>query len=198
MHTDNCIIISHSDNVIDSIIQNLSQSFSLEDQGSMQDYLDIRIKKDPQTKTITMSQPGLIESVLHDLNLLHNFKIKDMPSIVILYPDRDGISRQDTWSYHSIISKLNSIAQNTRLGISFAVHQCAPYSAKPSALYELTVKCTRRYLLGTKDKGLILHLNHQFKLDMFINANFAGMWHREYSESRDCALSRSGYIITYC
>ena len=121
-----------------------------------------------------------------------------MPSIVILYPDRDGISRQDTWSYHSIISKLNSIAQNTRLGISFAVHQCAPYSAKPSALYELTLKCTGRYLLGTKDKGLILHLNHQFKLDMFINANFAGMWHREYSESRDCALSRSGYIITYC
>jgi hypothetical protein len=33
---------------------------------------------------------------------------------------------------------------------------------------------------------------------MYVDADFAGMWHREYSELRDCALSRSGYIITYC
>jgi len=26
----------------------------------------------------------------------------------------------------------------------------------------------------------------------------AGMWHREYSELHECALSRTGYIITYC
>jgi len=33
---------------------------------------------------------------------------------------------------------------------------------------------------------------------MFIDADFAGMWHREYSELMDCALSCSSYIITYC
>jgi len=33
---------------------------------------------------------------------------------------------------------------------------------------------------------------------MYVDADFAGTWHQEYSELRDCALSRTGYIITYC
>jgi hypothetical protein len=164
------------------LLKNLSQSFSLEDQGSVQDYLGIRITNDSTTKTITMGWPSLIESVLPDLHLLDNSKAKDTPSVGILYPDRDGIPWQDSWNYPSVIGKLHYIPQNTRPDISFAIHQCARYSANPTALHELAVKRIGRYLLATKDKGLILHPTQGFKLDMFINADFAGMWHREYSE----------------
>jgi len=145
-----------------------------------------------------MTQPGLIESVLMDLNLLQDSKSKDTPSVGILYPDRDGIKRQDTWHYRSVIGKLNYIAQNRRPDISFAVHQCAQYSSNPTALHELAVKHIGHYLLNTKDKGLIMHPTQDFKLDMFVDADFAGMWHWEYSELRECALSCTGYIITYC
>jgi len=199
VYTDDCIIFAQDDTTIDILLRNLSQTFLLEDQGSVQDYLGIRIIKDPLNKSISMSQPGLIESVLADLNLLQDqTKHKDTPSVGILYPDRDGIQRQDSWNYRSVIGKLNYIAQNTRPDISFAVHQCARYSAAPTALHELAVKRIGRYLLATRDKGLILHPTHDFKLDMFVDADFAGMWHREYSELRECALSRTGYIITYC
>jgi len=197
IYTDDCIIFSHTDPVIDALIRNLSQSFLLEDQGSVHDYLGIQIIKDPHNKSISMTQPGLIESVLADLNLLHDSKPKDTPSVGILYPDRDGIPRQDTWNYQSVIGKLNYIAQNTQPDISFAVHQCACYAATPTALHELAVKRIGQYLLATKDKGLIMHPTQNFKLDMFVDADFAGMWHREYSELRECALSRTGYIITY-
>lgn len=145
-----------------------------------------------------MSQPGLIDSVLQDLNLRHDSKTKDTPSVEILYPDRDGVPRQEFWNYHSIIGKLNYIAQNTRPDISFAAPQCARYSSNPTALHELAVKRIGGYLLATRDKGLILHPAHDFKLDMFVDADYAGMWHREYSELKECALSRTGYIITYC
>jgi hypothetical protein len=199
VYTDDCIIFSREDSTIDTLIRNLSQTFLLEDQGSAQDYLGIRITKDPVNKSITMTQPGLIESVLSDLNLLHdNTKHKDTPSVGILYPDRDGIPRQDSWNYRPIIGKLNYIAQNTRPDISFAVHQCARYSAQPTALHELAIKRIGRYLLATKDKGLVLHPTQDFKLDMFVDADFAGMWHREYSELCECALSCTGYVITYC
>ncbi len=143
-------------------------------------------------------QSGLVKSVLAGLNLLQDSKTKETPSVGILYPDRDGIQHQDTWNYRSVIGKLNYIAQNTRPDISFAVHQCARYSANPTTLHELVVKRIGRYLLATKDKGLILRPTHAFKLDMFVGADFTCMWHREYSDLRECALSRSGYIITYC
>jgi hypothetical protein len=71
-----------------------------------------------------MTQPGLIASVLHDLNLLDDAKTKDTTSMGIIYPDKDGIPRQDYWNFRSIIGKLNFIAQNMRPDISFAVHQC--------------------------------------------------------------------------
>jgi hypothetical protein len=157
VYTDDCIIFSREDSIIDALIRNLSQSFLLEDQGSVQDYLGIRIIKDPIYKSISMTQPGLIESVLADLNLLQDSKPKDTPSVGILYPDRDGIQGQDTWNYRSVIAKLNYIAQNTRLDIIFAVHQCARYSASRTALHKLAMKRIRRYLLATKDKGLTLH-----------------------------------------
>ena len=198
VYTDDCIIFSRKDEVIDALIRNLCQTFLLEDQGSVHDYLGIRIVKDHINKSISMTQPGLIESVLADLNLLQDSKPKDTPSVGILYPDRDGIPCQDTWNYQSVIGKLNYIAQNTRPDISFAVHQCARYSTNPTALHELAVKRIGRYLLATRDKGLVMHPTHDFKLDMFIDTDFAGMWHREYSELRECALSRTGYIVTYC
>jgi hypothetical protein len=37
-----------------------------------------------------------------------------------------------------------------------AVHQCARYCTNPKAIHELAVKRIIRYLLGTKDKGLLL------------------------------------------
>ncbi len=131
-----------------------------------------------------MTQSGLIESVLQDLNLLHDSKMKDTPSLGILYPDKDGVPHQHSWNYHSVIGKLNYIAQNTQPDISFAVHQCARYSVNPTALHKLAVKPIGRYLLATRDKGLILQPTHNFKLDMFVDADFAGIWHREYSELR--------------
>ncbi len=139
-----------------------------------------------------MTQPSLIESVLRDLHLSPESKTKDTPSVGILYPDHDGVPHQDSWNSRSVVGKLNYIAQNTRPDISFAIHQCAPYSAQPTALHELAVKRIGRYLLATHDNGIIMH--HNFKLDMYV----AGMWHCDYSELCECALSRTGYIITYC
>ncbi len=65
-------------------------------------------------------------------------------------------------------------------------------------MHELAVKRIARYLLATKDCGLILHPTADFKLDMFVDADFAGMYHHEHSSQRENELSRSGYIITHC
>jgi hypothetical protein len=39
---------------------------------------------------------------------------------------------------------------------------------------------------------------HDFRLDMYVDADFAGIWHLDYAELCECALSRTGFIITYC
>ena len=52
-----------------------------------------------------------------------------------------------------------------------------------------------RYLAGTADKGMILHPRGDLKLELFCDADFAGLYKREPDRSLDSARSRTGYII---
>ena len=79
-----------------------------------------------------------------------------------------------------------------------AVHQCARYSSNPKALHELAVKRIVHYLFATRDKGLRLKPSKDLSLNMYLDADFAGMWHKEYAELRNSLLSRTGYVITFC
>jgi hypothetical protein len=198
VYTDACLVFARDDNVINTLIDKLSATYLLEDQGDVNDYLGINIVKDPTTKTIRMMQSGLIESIISDVNLDTYSKTINTPSDSILHPNPSGSPRKESWNYRSVIGKLNFLAQITRPDISFSVHQCARFCTKPTLIHELAVKRIARYLLTTKDQGLILHPNADFKLDMFVDEDFAGMYHREHSSLHDNVLSGSGYIITYC
>jgi hypothetical protein len=118
--------------------------------------------------------------------------------VLASYTDLSNTPRDDNWNYRSIIDKSNFLAQNTRPDISFAVHQCAQFCTKPTKLHEIAVKRIARYLLLTEDRGLLLNPTKSFTLDMYVDADFAGMWHQEHSALRENVLSRTGYIITYC
>jgi len=54
------------------------------------------------------------------------------------------------------------------------------------------------YLLYTKDKGLILHPMKSFALNIYVGADFAGMWHQEHSALQENVLSCTDNMITHC
>jgi hypothetical protein len=122
---------------------------------------------------------------------------KTTPADCVLHSDCTNDPRQDSWHYRLVLGKLNFLAQNTRPDISFAVHQCALYCTKPTALHELVLKCIMRYLVLTSKQGLILHPNKEFCIDMYVDADFAGLWHQQHSTMRDCVLSRTSYITSH-
>jgi hypothetical protein len=45
---------------------------------------------------------------------------------------------------------------------------------------------------------MILKPSSTFALDMFVDADFAGRWHKEYSHLRDSVLSCTGSVVTFC
>jgi hypothetical protein len=98
VYVDGCRIFSQSNDVINDLIKSLSSEFLLQDEGNVSAFLGVQINKDTTTKTIALTQPGLI------------------------YSDPLGADQNETWNYRSIIGKLNYIANNTRPDISMAVH----------------------------------------------------------------------------
>jgi len=59
------------------------------------------------------------------------------------------------------------------------------------------VKQIGRYLLGTRDKGMVLHPTNENHLSTYIDSNFAGSWSKETSHLWHSALSCTRFVITY-
>jgi hypothetical protein len=73
-----------------------------------------------------------------------------------------------TWSYHSVIGKLNFLAQNTHPDISMAVHVCARFVNNPiRRIHQDAVKYLCRYLHYTHTRGLILKPNGVNELNAY-------------------------------
>jgi hypothetical protein len=198
VYVDVCLIFAQHDDTINDSIKALSADFLLQDEGDVNSFLGVQIRIDAVTKTITLTQPSLIQQILQDVGIRGQSNGKDTPVDSILYDDLDGLDRSDSWNYWSVIGKLNYLANNTHPDISMAVHQCARYSSNPKATHELAVKRISRYLLVTQTKGIVMHPTADMSLNMFVDADFAGCWHKEYTELRDSVLSRTGYVIQFC
>jgi hypothetical protein len=98
------------------------------------------ISKNSTTKTIQLTQPGLIQHVINNVGLDSFIKGGDIPIDSILHKDVNDADCSEHWNYRSIICKLNYKANNTRPDISMEVHQCAKYCSQPKAIHELAVK----------------------------------------------------------
>ena len=196
LYTDDCLIFAPHQTTIDDLITDLKKDYLIGDTGSVQDFLGIRITKNTNG-SIQMVQTGLINAILTDVGIT-DCKTNYTPTDQVLHPDTNGPPRREKWNYRSVIGKLNFLAQNTRPDISMAVHNCARFCTNPTQLHEIAIKRICRYLLLTKDKGLIMNPTSDFCLNMYVDADFAGTWHKEFAQLRESVLSRTGFLITYC
>lgn len=213
VYTDDCIILGRDQEIIDQLKETLHKvdGFIHRDEGTLGDFLGVHLAMNDcvdGTRELTMTQPGLIDSILTDVGLSPTASsdgstirsqpsTKSIPCNTILRTEPKAEPFSADWNYRSIIGKLNFLAQNTRPDIAFAVHQCARFVCQPMKPHQDAVKYICRYLLGTRDKGMILHPDQQHRLTAYVDADFAGTWHRDYAHLRESALSRTGFIICY-
>ena len=128
VYVDDTIFFAQNDEIINDMISDLQTDFDLTDEGDVEAFLGIKFKQN--NHEITMSQPGLIDSILNNVNMLNQEKVKmhDTPvTAPLLHKHKNGEPRKEDWDYRSIIGKLSYLCRNTRPDIEFAVHQCARF-----------------------------------------------------------------------
>ena len=100
--------------------------------------------------------------------------------------------------YRSVIGKLNFLEKSTRLDISVSVHQCARFSERPKRCHAEAVKRIGRYLLATRDKGLVIRPNELRLFDCWVDADFTGNWlKRDAHVDPMTSKLRSGWLIRF-
>jgi hypothetical protein len=174
------------------------RAFKMTNEGDISDYLGVKVEK-LKNGCIKLSQPHLIQKILDDLGFNERTKTAATPaaSTIKLGRDLHGAPYQEDWHYRSVIGKLNFLEKSTRLDLAYSVHQCARFSADPKESHATAVKRIGKYLMATKDKGIILNpKDHSF--DCWVDADFVGNWDRVNADvDPSTAKSRTGFIITY-
>jgi hypothetical protein len=199
VYVDDAILCGPSGPELQAILAELRLLFDITDEGEIDDYLGVKVSR-PDADTIVLTQPHLIQQILDDVGMKPNTKIKEKaaPSSTILRRDLDGEPFDEVWEYRSIVGKLNFLEKSTRPEIAYAVHQCARFSSNPKKSHANAVKYLCRYLMGTKDKGLVLRSDPSKSFEVHVDCDFAGNWVREDAmNDPSTAKSRTGYIISY-
>jgi hypothetical protein len=66
----------------------------------------------------------------------------------------------------------------------------------PHLSHEKALKQIGRYLMATRDKGLVLNPSGQLKVDACPDADFAGLYGREKVADLACAKRSTGFLHT--
>jgi hypothetical protein len=193
LYTDDCILYARDTKDIDSFVKTLRDDYklTLNDPYPINDLLGIHLSHQDNGE-LHMSQTGHIDAVTESAHIPKGrLKNTPTPATEILHADTEGLARQESWNYPSVIGQLNYLAQKSQADISFAAHQCARFSKEPKALHEKAVKRITYYLQCTRDKPLIMKPNKNLSLDAYYDSDFTGVWHQEFAHIRDSCLSRT-------
>jgi len=181
---DDTIILGPVKTDVDQTIALVKTKFQLEEEGDLCNYLGIKVAKLPDG-TITLTQPRLINTILTDLNLQSTgIKGRKTPvlSSVLLYKDPNG-------------TPFDASFKSTRPELAYAAHQCARFCSNPKRSHGEAIKHIGRYLLATKDQGIIIKPK-QDTFDCWVDASHAGEWKMVIAaDNIDTAKSRTGYVI---
>ena len=196
VYVDDAILCGLNQHDINQVIESIKSDFKLTDEGDFHTYLGINMRNN-LNGTYELIQPHLISKALDVLGLRPDSNPCHTPADRLLHRDTSGKERESTWSYRTVLGIFNYIAMTTRPDISFAVSQCARFAENPKQSHEQALKRIGRYLLKTKERGLIINPNKECQLKCFVDADFAGLWKVEDPEDKKSATSRTGFVLTY-
>jgi len=182
IYVDDAILFAKDKSDIDAVLQSLETDFNFTNEGDFETYLGVQVKQLDNDKNgksrLSLTQPQLINKIIKALDL-ENANIAPTPATILLTKDENSDKREGKWHYCSVIGMFRYLQQTTRPDISFAVHQCARFCNDPKKSHEAAVKRIGRYLLGTKDKGIIFDPKNPSFLDCYVDADFAGLYKAE-------------------
>ena len=120
------------------------------------------------------------------------------PSLVQpLGTDANGLKHHKPWDYASAVGMLMYLAGNAYPEIQYAVHQCARFTHAPRHSHAEAVKRIARYLQGVlkEEQGLQFTLSDNFNLDLYVDADFGGLWTYEDDQDPVCVKLRIGCVV---
>ena len=198
-YVDDCGISAPTQERIDKFVSDLRNlNFELTQEGSFAEFLGIKFETLPNG-SIKCTQKGLIKKTLEAAGM-ENCNPNSVPAAqAALAADVEGPPMEDPWNYRGICGMLLYLSTNTRPDITFAVSQVCRFGQNPKKSHASAVKTILRYLKKTENEGITINPEaNRFNLDLYVDADFCGLFGREDPRDPNSVRSRTGYIAMLC
>lgn len=183
IHVDDCMITSSSSSLIAEYKTKLNEQYSLTDLGPIHWLLGIKITRNRDARTISLSQTTYIDTILSRFHL-SDAKPTATPIVPGASLSKDNAPADDTEAahmqktpYREAIGSLMYAAIATRPDISFAVSALSQFLNNPGEVHWEFVEWIFRYLAGTKTHTL-MYGNEHHDLIGYTDADGASQEHR--------------------
>ena len=196
VYVDDTLLFSPRAEYIDEVIEKLRKAeLALEEEDSVAGFLGVHLDYNTKDGSIKLTQKGLIKRIVEGLNLGNHPRKLTPASSESLVKDEQGERPNGVYSYSSIIGMLQYLQGHSRPDITYAVSQCARFTHAPRRSHEVALERIGLYLKGTMEEGLILKPTGALDLDVYVDADFAGLWPYEDKHDPMCVKSRTGFVI---
>ena len=194
IHVDDLLIASNSRDAIRKVKSDLASRFKIHDQGPATSILGIKIERDRPNRSISLSQPGYIESILEqfgmsDCNVVHTPMQENYKLSTSMSPDTpERQAEMKTYPYRELIGKLLYLAIATRPDIAYTIGVLCRFVENPGMDHWLATKRVLRYLKGTINMRMVY--SRQSSPDLFTTFSDADL-----SGNPDNSHSTGGFAI---
>ena len=194
-YVDDLLLYSDSaDNITDVLKALRKLDVQLEEEDDVAGFLGVQIQNHDGHMELT--QVGLTKRIIEAL------KIDDLPSVAtpateVLGKDEDGEGPDCSFNYASVVGMIGYLYGHSRPELAFSFSQVARFSFSPKRSHELALIRIGQYLKGTVDKGLIMKpmSTGKLKMDVYVDADFMGIYGKEERADPDNVKSRAGHVI---
>jgi Reverse transcriptase (RNA-dependent DNA polymerase) len=196
VYVDDTLLFSPNEKYIDEVVAKLSASeMELEEEDSVAGFLGVHLERNDKDGSIKLTQQGLSKRIVDALNLGNQPRKLTPATPDPLVKDDGGEPANGAYNYASVIGMMQYLQGHSRPDITYAVSQCARFIHSPKRSHEIALERIGLYLKGTLDQGLILRPSGELDIDVFVDADFAGLWPHEDKHDPTCVKSRSGFVI---
>ena len=175
VYVDDFIPVSNDTEFLKAEKAALAEKFEVVDNGNIEYFLKMAIKRDRQNRTLMISQPNYIEAILAKFGMLECKPVATPMDAKASYDKlSDEDERFDRTTYQQAIGCLTYLATHTRPDISASVGILSKFMADPGPTHWSGVKRILRYLQGTRSYGLVFTGESRDALLGFSDSDWAG------------------------
>jgi hypothetical protein len=190
---DDFLICGPKEGVMESKAQ-MMDVFECDDIGEMKEYVGCKVERND--KLVKMTQPVLLQSYSDEFDLPEGAtpKTPAVPGQVLHKPrEGEGIEPQEQGTYRSGVGKLLHTAKWTRPDILNPVRDLSRYMSGASQAHMTAMKRVMKYLVGTPNRGLVLHPRRKWDGSKGFKFRITGKSDSDYAKDPDKNRSVSGY-----